>query len=66
MIDKKYDNGEVTDEVMKYALDNSEDSNTIKESLGKLDIDMDLNTLAEHVKNAKKSIYLKMESNISQ
>lgn len=66
MMAQKYANGEVTDTVMGHALSDSENIDTIKELLYKLDINDEIDELVESIKNSKKSIFLKMESNISQ
>ena len=66
MMAQKYANREVTDVVMERALSDREDINTVKKLLNKLEIDVEIEELVESIKNNKKSIYLKMESNISQ
>lgn len=66
MMEQKYSNGEVTNNVMEYALSDNENIDTVRELLNKLDINNDIEELVENIKNSKKNIFLKMESNISQ
>lgn len=66
MMENKYNSGEVTKQVMEYALNDSENLSTVEDLMKMLDLDESIEELIANIRGANKHLFLKLESNISQ